>query len=103
MSFERGLDWSFDTEPFIRRGVPAFTIWQGVRGRGVSATDFFRLSRARNSSYHSPSDTLATDWNVDAIAQHLALLDEMGLQFARGTRRPSLKQATPFSPWADIK
>jgi hypothetical protein len=103
VSFERGLDWSFDTEVFNRHGVPAFTIWQGVSGRGVSDQEFFRLSRATNSGYHTPSDTVSTDWNVDAISQHLALLREIGERFANGARRPLLKRESPFSLWNMLK
>ncbi|HUQ79822.1 MAG TPA: M28 family peptidase [Gemmatimonadaceae bacterium] len=101
-SFERGMDWSFDTEAFNRRGIPALTIWQGFRGRGMTPQDFFRLSRARNATYHTPFDTLSTAWSSDAIEQHLRLLREVGLRFAMASSRPRLQASTPFSIWPVI-
>jgi hypothetical protein len=98
-SFERGMDWSFDTEAFNRRGAPAVTVWQGIRARDLTPQELFRISRERNSAYHTPADTVSASWNGDAIRQHLDLLHRVGLELANAARPVVLRPNSPYTLW----
>lgn len=61
-------------------------MWQGIRARDLTPQELFRISRERNSAYHTPADTVSASWNGDAIRQHLDLLHRVGLELANAAR-----------------
>jgi len=63
-----GMNTNFDTASFLRRNIPAFTLWTGnqLKGGGdAEQTDF--------GAIHSPDDEMNDNWNWDGVIDHLEL------------------------------
>ncbi len=71
-----GMNTSFDTASFLRRNVPAFTLWTGnqLKGGGKAVQINF-------GSIHSPEDEMNDVWNWDGVVDHLELYKAMSDYF----------------------
>jgi hypothetical protein len=71
-----GMNTNFDTSSFLRRKVPAFTLWTGNQliGGGKAVQINF-------GSIHSPEDEMNDSWNWDGVVDHLELYKAMSDYF----------------------
>ena len=94
-SWQNGLNFSFDAEVFLARGVPMVTLWGGsrYRMRDSSATAIL----TRSSGIHAPHDEFQADWNRPALAQHVELYLTALRHYAGDVPPPGLYTVHPFS------
>jgi hypothetical protein len=83
-SWQLGMHRSFDTEPFLARGLAAMTLWQGGAYRGLT-DDEVSARWGRFGRIHTPGDEWPAEGaDLAAVAQHLGLYREAVLYFAAG-------------------
>ena len=58
----------FDTSTFLRKGVPAFTLWTGDRAKGGKQAKSLKFG-----NIHSPDDQVSDQWNWDGVEDHINL------------------------------
>jgi hypothetical protein len=66
--WHEGMNFSFDTQDFLERGVVGVTVWQGSAVR-----EPYRGSPRLGGPIHTPNDEYSTAWPDAGIDQHLAL------------------------------
>ncbi len=77
-----GMNQSFDTRVFLRRGVPAVTLWNGFTlraGAGGVAPKFGRI--------HSPSDEYNETWRFDGATEFLRMYEVVADRLLRTGQR----------------
>lgn len=86
-----GMNFSFDTVEFLRRGIVGMTVWQGSDVR-----EEFRGVVSGGGPTHSPLDEYSPDSGDAGIEQHLALYRAILEHYAEGGEAPRLTAGHPF-------
>jgi Zn-dependent M28 family amino/carboxypeptidase len=63
-----GMNINFDSSSFLRRKVPAFTLWVGNQLKGGE-----EAAQVKFGAIHSPNDEISDSWNWDGVMDHLEL------------------------------
>lgn len=62
------MNTSFDSSAFLKRGIPAFTLWTGDRLKSGAKAEEITFGMI-----HSPDDEINDSWNWDGVPDHLGL------------------------------
>jgi Zn-dependent M28 family amino/carboxypeptidase len=100
---EAGYFFRSDHFPMAKRGVPMLYMDSGIdlleggiaRGRAFDQA-------YRRDAYHQPADEYnATTWNLEGIAEDVAVLRQLGLQLANSRDWPNYRETSEFRPVRD--
>lgn len=72
------MNTNFDTSSFLRRGIPAVTLWVGDRLLGGGEAPQLNFGEI-----HSPEDEINEDWNWSGVVDHLDLYKNTADYFIR--------------------
>lgn len=72
------MNTSFDSAPFLVKGIPAFTLWTGDRLKGGETAQ-----RPKFGRIHTPDDEINEQWNWDGVEDHIALYKAIADYFLR--------------------
>lgn len=72
------MNTKFDTSTFLRKGVPAFTLWTGARAKGGK-----QVKSPKFGNIHSPDDQVNDQWNWDGVEDHINLYKAISDYFLR--------------------
>jgi Zn-dependent M28 family amino/carboxypeptidase len=94
---EKGFYYRSDHFNFAKAGVPALYIDSGVEFVGKPA-EYGQQKRDEYTSrdYHSPSDTIKSDWDLTGAAEDARLLLAVGYRVANADRLPEWKEGNEF-------
>jgi len=100
---EAGYFYRSDHFPMAKRGVPMLYIGSGVdlleggTTAGDAADEAYRRDR-----YHQPADEFdPASWNLQGMAQDLAVLQRMGRDLANSQEWPNYRETSEFRPVRD--
>ena len=85
------MNTNFDTSSFLKRGIPAMTIWVGDRLINGDMAPRFNFG-----DIHSPLDQINEDWNWSGVMDHLELYKKTGDYFIRYKGEPRVKNPELF-------
>jgi hypothetical protein len=85
------MNTNFDTASFLKRGIPAVTLWVGDRlmGGGMAPSLNF-------GDIHSASDEINDDWSWSGVVDHLELYKRTGDYFMHVSRKASVNNPDLF-------
>ena len=85
------MNTNFDTASFLKRGIPAVTLWVGdkLMGGGMAPSLNF-------GDIHSASDEINDDWSWSGIVDHLELYKRTGDYFMHVDRKASVNNPDLF-------
>lgn len=86
-----GMNTNFDTASFLKRGIPAATIWVGNRLIGGEMAP-----RLNFGDIHSPSDEINSDWNWQGVVDHLELYKNSADYFMRKDKKANVSNPDLF-------
>jgi hypothetical protein len=85
------MNTNFDTASFLKRGIPAATIWVGNRLIGGEMAP-----RLNFGDIHSPSDEINSDWNWQGVMDHLELYKNSADYFMRKDKKANVSNPDLF-------
>jgi len=97
---ERGYFFRSDHFPFVKAGVPAFSLTLGDASgfRGPRAEQARAMSDAYNAThYHQPSDEISPDWDWTGAVEDTRLMAELGWRIAALPVMPAYKSGDQFA------
>lgn len=99
---EAGYFFRSDHFPMAKRGVPMLYMDSGqdLLNGGVAAARAFDETYRRDK-YHQPADEYDATWNLEGIAQDVAVLHALGLQLANSREWPNYRTTSEFRPIRD--
>ena len=100
---EAGYFFRSDHFPMAKRGVPMLYIDTGLDllNGGTTAGEAFD-AKYRRERYHQPADEYdAANWNLEGIAQDVAVLFTLGSELANSRDWPNYRTTSEFRPVRD--
>jgi Zn-dependent M28 family amino/carboxypeptidase len=85
-----------DHYSFVRQGIPAVTISEGLQAKDASVDGRKFVENWIATRYHAPSDDMNQPLNFDASIQYLQLNLLVGYEVAQERKRPAWKQGDFF-------
>lgn len=85
------MNKNFDSTSFLKRGIPAATIWAGDRLLGGE-----KAPKLNFGDIHSPFDEINEDWNWSGVEDHLNLYKKVGDFFMRSNQKAGVKNLEIF-------
>lgn len=99
---EAGHFFRSDHFPFVKRGVPALSLENGVdlEKGGVAAGQAARDAYTRDR-YHQPGDEFDPNWDLSGMAQQVSLFYDLGRSLADSGEWPAWKPGAEFKAERD--
>jgi hypothetical protein len=85
-----------DHYSFVRQGIPAITIGEGLQAKDPSVDARKVLENWIATRYHAPSDDMDQPLNFDATVQFMQISFLVGYDLAQQTSRPAWKAGDFF-------
>ncbi len=85
------LNANFDTASFLKKGIPALTLWTGNRLKGGKIAEPLGLG-----GIHTPQDEINDNWNWDGVEDHLQLYKHIADYFLEHPDGISVTDPTLF-------
>jgi Zn-dependent M28 family amino/carboxypeptidase len=99
---EAGYFFRSDHFPLAKRGVPMLYVDSGEDlVEGGRAAGEAKAAAYRRDRYHQPADEYDAGWNLEGIAEDVALLHRMGLELANSRAWPNYRPTSEFRPIRD--
>ena len=100
---EAGYFFRSDHFPMAKRGVPMLYMDSGIDLlTGGIAAGRAADQAYRRDAYHQPADEYdAATWNLEGIAEDVAVLHQLGLQLANSRAWPNYRATSEFRPLRD--
>ena len=89
-----GMNTSFDTAPFLEKGIPACTIWASDPKNEAQKATWVPASRF--GGIHSPDDEVSELWNWDGVEAHLRLYKALAEYFLDSSPNVSVTEPELF-------
>lgn len=86
-----GMNTNFDSASFLKRGIPAVTLWVGDRLLGGE-----KAPKLNFGDIHSPFDEINEDWNWNGVEDHLILYKKVGDYFMNSHQKALVKNPELF-------
>ncbi|WKK65067.1 M28 family peptidase [Lutimonas zeaxanthinifaciens] len=86
-----GMNTNFDSASFLKRGIPAVTLWTGDRLLGGE-----KAPKLNFGNIHSPFDEINEDWNWSGVEDHLKLYKRIGDYFMNTNKKVLVKNPEIF-------
>jgi len=85
------MNVNFDTESFLAKGIPAFTLWTGDRLKGGKTAPPIEFGKI-----HTPDDEVNKNWNWDGVEDNIALYKAIADYFLNHPDSISVTDPTLF-------
>jgi hypothetical protein len=92
-----------DHYSFVRQGIPAITIGEGLQAKDPKIDGRKFLENWIATRYHAPSDDMNQPLNFDATVQFMQISFLVGYDLAQERRRPSWKGGDFLGSYTDAR